>query len=110
VVDRWCEQASNQRVTEHLRQRIRERIAAEYRGALRAGREHTETAIIGWCAAFLIAGSLVVVLFAPTAGHWMCDRHCRRPVDSDARLHASVEGVVEEARQRVTCNAEGTSV
>ena len=58
-------------MAEHLRQRIRERLAAEYRGALRAGRKQTETAIIGWCAAFLIAGSLVVMLFAPTAGHWM---------------------------------------
>jgi len=30
------------------------------------------------------------------------DRHCRCPVDSEARLHASLEGVVEEARQRVS--------
>lgn len=58
-------------VTEGFRERVRERLVAEYRNALRAGREQTETAIIGWCSGLLIAGSLVVMLFSPSAGHWM---------------------------------------
>jgi hypothetical protein len=60
-------------VFEHLRHRIRERLAAEYKGALRAGRELTETAFIGWCSGVLIAGSLVVMFIWPSEGEgrWM---------------------------------------
>ena len=55
-------------MADRLRQRIRERLAAEYRGALRAGREQADTAVIGWCSAFLIAGSLVVMFIWPSEG------------------------------------------
>jgi hypothetical protein len=58
-------------VIQRLRDRIRERLGGEYRGALRAGREQTETAIIGWCAVFLIAGSVVVMFIWPSEGRWM---------------------------------------
>ena len=54
-----------------LRDSIRERLDAEYKGALRAGREQTATAIIGWCSAFLIAGSVVVMFIWPSEGCWM---------------------------------------
>jgi hypothetical protein len=55
-------------VNQRLRDRIRERLAVEYRGALRAARERTETAFIGWCSGFLIAGSLVVMFIWPSEG------------------------------------------
>ena len=55
-------------MNQRLRDRIRERLAAEHRGALRAGREQTETAIIGCCSAFLIVGSVVVMFIWPSEG------------------------------------------
>ena len=58
-------------MNQRLRDRIRERLAVEYRGALRAARERTETAFIGWCSGFLIAGSLVVMFIWPSEGRWM---------------------------------------
>jgi hypothetical protein len=58
-------------VIRRLRDSIRERLDAEYKGALRAGREQTATAIIGWCSAFLIAGSVVVMFIWPSEGCWM---------------------------------------
>ena len=56
---------------QRLRDRIHLRLAAEYRGALRAGRERTDTTVIGWCSAFLIAGSVVVMFIWPSEGRWM---------------------------------------
>jgi hypothetical protein len=37
----------------------------------RAGREQTETAILGWCSGFLIAGSVVVMFVWPSEGRLM---------------------------------------
>ena len=56
---------------QRLRDRIHLRLAAEYRGARRAGRELADTAVIGWCSAFLIAGSVVVMFIWPSEGRWM---------------------------------------
>ena len=56
---------------QRLRDRIHLRLAAEYRDARRAGREQADTAVIGWCSAFLIAGSVVVMFIWPSEGCWM---------------------------------------